>query len=57
MNPIKHIYFLLEYLEYAVRPVWIFFFFSPRDTIGDKCYALKYSLSTNKMINHISRDF
>lgn len=56
MNPIKHIYFLLEYLEDAIRPVWIFFF-SPRDTIGDKCYALKYSLSTNKMINHISRDF
>lgn len=52
----KHIYFLLAYLENAVRPVWIFFFF-PRDTIGDKCYTLKYSLSTNKMINHISGDF
>ena len=53
MNTIKHIYFPLECLEYALWPIWIFF---PGDTIGDKCYTIKYSLSTNKMLNHISGD-
>lgn len=54
MNPATYMYFPLECLEYALWPVWKFFF---GDSIGDKWYTIKYSLSANKMINHISRDF
>lgn len=49
----KHIYFPLEYLECTLACLEFF----SGVAIGDKCYTIKYSLSTNKMINHISGDF
>lgn len=37
----------LAYLEYALALLE----FLPADTVGDKCFIIKYSFSNNKMIN------